>query len=169
MITLRKRFSDIGDRGRDVPPRPERSLASYADLLDREAHIADVPRDLLKGICWYASGWRQYDPSGRVLTTPVGDSVRHGCMQLSEEWHPDAFPIAKSDAQASIRYAATLLRWLYEQFGEWDRATVAFFGHDRRAELAARRVRRYAHTQPWSQREYAQADPSDSVGTALHA
>ena len=73
-------------------------------------------------------------------------------MQLNDVWHPDAFPAAMTDAQASIRYAANLLRWLHEQTGDWERATVAFFGHDRRAELAARRVRRFAESRPWASR-----------------
>lgn len=143
-----------GDRGRDAPPRGDASLSHYAHMLEREAHVADVPEDLLKAVCWYASGWRQFDPGGSVLATPTPTGVRYGCMQLSEEWHPDAFPTAKSDAQASVRYAAALLRWLYEQLGDWDRATVAFFGHDRQAEIAARRVRRYAQVGPWRVRTH---------------
>jgi len=149
---LMRRVRPQGDRGRDLPPPPTGSLAHYEGLLEREAHIADVPTDLLKALCWYASGWRQFEPSGRVLSTPTPDGMRYGCMQLSEEWHPDAFPSAKSDAQASVRYAAGLLNWLYEQLGDWHRATVAFFGHDRGAEIAARRVRKYAEIRPWDSR-----------------
>jgi len=150
---LLDRMRHHGDRGRDVEPRGEESLTHYASLLEREAHVADVPEDILKAICWYASGWRQFEPAGRVLATPTPGGVRYGCMQLSEEWHPDAFPFAKSEAQASVRYAASLLRWLYEQLGDWHRATVAFFGHDRQAEIAARRVRKYSETRPWASRE----------------
>ena len=77
----------------------------------------------------------------------------YGCMQLNDVWHPDAFPVAVSDAQANIRHAARLLRWLYEQTHDWRRATIAFFGHDRRAENAARRVGRYIAQRPWQQRQ----------------
>ena len=165
-LTIRRRFADTADRGRTAPLRSEQSLSQYANLLEREAHIADVPADLLKALCWYTSGWRQFEPSGSVLRTPMPTGDRFGCMQLCEEWHPDAFPAARSDAQASIRYAATLMAWLHEQLGDWDRATVAFFGHDRRAELAARRVRRYLHQQPWNRARPVEAMNEVSAGRA---
>jgi len=132
--------------------RSEQSLVHYDRLLETEAEIAEVPVDLLKAICWFASGWRQFEPNGRALSTPTPHGTTWGCMQLNDVWHPDAFPQAMTDAQASIQYAANLLRWLYEQTNDWDRATTAFFGHDRRAELAARRVNRYVTQCPWSQR-----------------
>lgn len=138
------------DRGRiDVEPRSEASLSHYDALLEREAHVAGVPIDLMKAICWFASGWRQFEPNGRVLATPTPQGTLYGCMQLNDVWHPDAFPLAMTDAQSSIKYAASLLVWLHEQLGDWQRATIAFFGHDRRAELAARRVARYRVSQPW--------------------
>ena len=132
--------------------RSEQSLVHYDRLHETEAEIAEVPVDLLKAICWFASGWRQFEPNGRALSTPTPHGTTWGCMQLNDVWHPDAFPAAMTDAQASIQYAANLLRWLYEQTTDWDRATTAFFGHDRRAELAARRVDRYASQRPWAQR-----------------
>ncbi len=139
------------DRGtRDASPRSEASLTHYATLLESEAQIAGVPVDLLQAICWFASGWRQFEPSGSALATPTPHGTLYGCMQLNDVWHPDAFPAAMTDAQGSIRYAAALLIWLNEQLGDWNRATIAFFGHDRRAELAARRVQRYRITQPWN-------------------
>ena len=54
-----------------------------------------------------------------------------------------------SDARANIRYAGNLLNWLHEQTGSWERATIAYFGHDARAENAARRVQRYRSERPW--------------------
>jgi hypothetical protein len=139
-------------RRADTSPRSEASLSHYDSVLAEEALVADVPADLLRAICWHASGWRQFEPGGRVLSTPAPQGTCYGCMQLNDVWHPDAFPAAMTDAQASIRYAASLLRWLHEQTTNWDRATVAFFGHDRRAELAARRVRRLRETRPWADR-----------------
>lgn len=133
-----------------VQPRSEASLARYDRMLAEEASVADVPADLLRAICWLASGWRQFEPGGRVLSTPSPQGTCFGCMQLNDVWHPDAFPSAMNDAQASIRYAAHLMRWLYEQTGSWDRATIAFFGHDRRAELSARRVQKFVSSRPWS-------------------
>lgn len=130
----------------------EATLAHYSTILDEEASRADVPADLLKAICWYASGWRQYEPNGKVLTTPVGNSTSYGCMQLNDLWHPDAFPAALADAQSNIAYAARLLRWLFDQTHDWQRATMAFFGHDRRAEVAERRIRRYRTQRPWEAR-----------------
>jgi len=154
--TLRRRFQHADDRAADAADRSDESLARYDRLLGEEAELCAVPSDLLRAICWYASGWRQYEPSGRTLATPDGASgtngTRWGCMQLSDHWHPDAFPAAMSDPRANVRYAANLLHWLQEQTGSWRRATVAFFGHDARAEHAARRVLRYRDARPWEAR-----------------
>lgn len=149
---LLDRWQVSDDRGGSAMGRSEVSLSHYDALLETEAMYADVPPDLLKAICWYASGWRQYEPGGRVLATPAAQGTSYGCMQLNDVWHPDAFPAALADAQASVRYAANLLRWLYEQTDDWHRAAIAFFGHDRRAELAARRVLKYQRQRPWRQR-----------------
>jgi hypothetical protein len=169
---LTRRFADTADRGRTpVSQQPdEASLAQYDRLLTDEAQVTDVPVDLLKAICWYASGWRQFEPGGRVLATPTPNGTTWGCMQLNDVWHPDAFPTAKQDAQGSIRYAATLLRWLYEQTGDWHRSTIAFFGHDRRAEVAARRVRAYTERRPWIERLPAPrpaAEPAQEPATEI--
>ncbi len=156
------------DRGRSgIEPRSEASLSHYDALLDSEAHVAGVPADLIKAICWFASGWRQFEPSGRVLATPTPHGTLYGCMQLNDVWHPDAFPLAMTDAQASIRYAASLLVWLHEQLGDWQRATVAFFGHDRRAELAARRVSRYRVTRPWERLGVSEHASPESTHEAI--
>ncbi len=86
-------------------------------------------------------------------------------MQLSDHWHPDAFPAAMSDPRANVRYAANLLHWLHEQTGSWQRATVAFFGHDARAENAARRVQRYRDERPWALRLVpTQPEPTSTMG-----
>ena len=162
-MSLRHRLTSLAfwaDDGQ-LPRRAvasEASLAEYEQLLMGEAYDADVPGDLLKAMCWHASGWRQYEPGGRVLSTPGRHGTSWGAMQLSEVWHPDAFPEARESARANIRYAARLLRWLYEQTGDWRRAAVMFFGHDRQAEAAARRVVRYSHTRPWQQHGSAVAD-----------
>lgn len=145
----------------------EVSLLHYERLLEREAEAASVPVDLLKAICWYASGWRHYEPSGRILTTPTPHGTSYGCMQLNDVWHPDAFPAALAEAQASVHYAAKLLRWLFEQTQDWQRATIAFFGHDRRAEAAARRVKKYASQQPWEDRSRARTDSLVERSTAV--
>lgn len=150
---LRSSVRPSVDRGeRHIPQRTEASLTHYETLLASEAEIAGVPVDLLQAICWFASGWRQFEPNGSVLATPTPHGTLYGCMQLNDVWHPDAFPAAMTDAQGSIRYAAALLVWLHEQLGDWNRATIAFFGHDRRAETAARRVQRFRISQPWNQR-----------------
>lgn len=146
---LLRRFQDDRDRASDAADASDESLARYDHLLAEEAELCAVPPDLLRAICWYASGWRQFEPNGRSLATPAEQGTRWGCMQLSDHWHPDAFPAATSDARANIRYAANLLHWLHEQTGSWRRATVAFFGHDARAELAGRRVHRYREERPW--------------------
>ena len=156
---LRRRFRDERDRGDDAETVTEASLAQYDRLLADEADAADVPADLLRAICWYASGWRHYEPSGRVLRTPTQHGTAHGCMQLDDHWHPDAVPHAIADAAASIRYAAQLLQWLHEQVGSWERATIAFFGHDSRAEATARRVQRYRAERPWIERLPAREEP----------
>ncbi|MCW2927970.1 MAG: hypothetical protein JWM86_1938 [Thermoleophilia bacterium] len=153
---LLRRFQDSADRASDAADVSDESLARYDHLLAEEAELCAVPADLLRAICWYASGWRQYEPGGRTLATPDGAGsdagTRWGCMQLSDHWHPDAFPAAMSDARANIRYAANLLHWLHEQTGSWRRASVAFFGHDARAEHAGRRVHRYREERPWAAR-----------------
>jgi hypothetical protein len=146
---LLRRFQDANDRAADAADSSDESLARYDRLLAEEAELCAVPADLLRAICWYASGWRQYEPSGRTLATPDVHGSRWGCMQLSDHWHPDAFPAAMSDPRANVRYAANLLHWLNEQTGSWRRATVAFFGHDARAENAGRRVHRYRDERPW--------------------
>jgi hypothetical protein len=149
---LLRRFQDQADRACDAADSSDESLLRYDALLADEAELCAVPADLLRAICWYASGWRQYEPSGRTLATPDATGTRWGCMQLSDHWHPDAFPAAMSDPRANIRYAANLLHWLHEQTGSWRRATVALFGHDARAENAARRVQRYRQDRPWASR-----------------
>lgn len=149
---LLRRFQDARDRARDAADSSDESLARYDQLLGEEAELCAVPADLLRAICWYASGWRQFEPSGRALATPDANGTRWGCMQLSDHWHPDAFPHATSDVRSNVRYAANLLHWLNEQTGSWQRATVAFFGHDARAEQAARRVQRYREERPWHAR-----------------
>jgi hypothetical protein len=149
---LLRRFQDTSDRAADAADSSDESLARYDRLLAEEAELCAVPADLLRAICWYASGWRQFEPSGRTLATPDASGTRWGCMQLSDHWHPDAFPAAMSDPRANIRYAANLLHWLHEQTGSWRRASVAFFGHDARAENAARRVNRYRDERPWALR-----------------
>ncbi|MCW2956818.1 MAG: lytic transglycosylase protein [Thermoleophilia bacterium] len=149
---LLRHFQDPADRAADAADVSDESLARYEHLLAEEAELCAVPADLLRAICWYASGWRQFEPGGRTLATPDAQGARWGCMQLSDHWHPDAFPAAMSDPRANIRYAGNLLNWLQEQTGSWERATVAFFGHDARAEHAARRVRRYRDDRPWLQR-----------------
>lgn len=160
--TITRRLGVPGDRGEEAAAQSDESLTRYEHMLETEASIAEVPVDLLKAICWFASGWRQFEPGGRPLVTPTPHGTAYGCMQLNDIWHPDAFPAAVSDAQANIRYAANLLRWIYEQTADWDRATVTFFGHDRRAELAARRVRGYRMHRPW-ERRLRPAAASDSV------
>ncbi|MCB0878956.1 MAG: hypothetical protein KDC46_08250 [Thermoleophilia bacterium] len=159
---LLRRFHDHADRAADAADSSDESLQRYDRLLAEEAELCAVPPDLLRAICWYASGWRQFEPSGRTLATPEQQGTRWGCMQLSDHWHPDAFPGAMSDARANVRYAGNLLNWLHEQTGSWRRATVAFFGHDARAEQAARRVQRYREDRPWLMRlpEPAQPDPA---------
>ncbi|MCW2925403.1 MAG: Soluble lytic murein transglycosylase [Thermoleophilia bacterium] len=149
---LLRRFADANDRAGDAADCSDESLARYDRLLAEEAELCAVPADLLRAICWYASGWRQYEPSGRTIATPDVHGTRWGCMQLSDHWHPDAFPAAMSDPRANIRYAANLLHWLHEQTGSWRRATVAFFGHDARAEHAGRRVHHYRSGRPWAMR-----------------
>lgn len=149
---LLRRFQDTSDRAADAADSSDESLARYDRLLGEEAELCAVPADLLRAICWYASGWRQFEPSGRTLATPDATGTRWGCMQLSDHWHPDAFPAATSDPRANVRYAANLLHWLQEQTGSWRRASVAFFGHDARAESAARRVQRYREERPWASR-----------------
>ncbi len=149
---LLRRFQDNADRAADAADSSDESLQRYDRLLAEEADLCAVPPDLLRAICWYASGWRQFEPSGRTLATPDAHGTRWGCMQLSDHWHPDAFPAATSDSRANIRYAGNLLNWLHEQTGSWQRATVAFFGHDARAEQAARRVQRYRELRPWLSR-----------------
>jgi hypothetical protein len=164
MNTLLRRFQDERDRAADAADSTDESLTRYDQLLAEEAELCAVPADLLRAICWYASGWRQYEPSGRVLATPTAHGTNWGCMQLSDNWHPDAFPAAMSDPRANVRYAANLLHWLNEQTGSWDRATVAFFGHDARAEHAARRVLRYRSERPWA----ARIGASDQVHDHVH-
>lgn len=150
LAPLLRRFQDTTDRAGDAAGSTDESLARYDRLLAEEAALCDVPADLLRAICWYASGWRQFEPSGRTLATPGTHGTSWGCMQLSDHWHPDAFPTAMSDPRANVRYAANLLHWLHEQTGSWRRATIAFFGHDARAEHAARRVQRYREQRPWA-------------------
>ena len=172
MQTLLRRFQDERDHSSDAADQSDESLARYDRLLAEEAELCAVPADLLRAICWYASGWRQYDPSGRVLSTPSASGTSWGCMQLSDHWHPDAFPQAMSDPGANMRYAANLLHWLNEQTGSWERATIAFFGHDARAEHAARRVQRYRSERPWAERlapshdDQLQAGEPVAVGAA---
>lgn len=167
---LLRRFQDTSDRAADAADSSDESLARYDRLLAEEAELCAVPPDLLRAICWYASGWRQFEPSGRTLATPDrsggASSTRWGCMQLSDHWHPDAFPAAMSDPRANVRYAANLLHWLQEQTGSWQRATVAFFGHDARAEHAARRVRRYRDDRPWLARLAPVATAADAPHVA---
>jgi hypothetical protein len=151
-VALLRRFQDAYDRAADAADCSDESLARYDRMLAEEAELCAVPPDLLRAICWYASGWRQFEPSGRTLATPDASGTRWGCMQLSDHWHPDAFPSAMVDPRANIRYAANLLHWLNEQTGSWRRATVAFFGHDARAEHAGRRVQRYREQCPWNVR-----------------
>jgi soluble lytic murein transglycosylase-like protein len=156
---LLRRFQDTTDRACDAADSSDESLQRYDRMLAEESELCAVPPDLLRAICWYASGWRQYEPSGRTLATPEAQGTRWGCMQLSDHWHPDAFPAAMSDPRANVRYAANLLNWLHEQTGSWRRASVAFFGHDARAEQAARRVHRYRELRPWLSRLPEQAEP----------
>lgn len=151
-LVRRLRDPSGSDRGLGAAAPTEASLARWNTLLGDEARTTDVPPDLLRALCWYASGWRHFDPAGRLLATPAPIGTSYGCMQLNDHWHPDAFPAAMHDPQASIRYAATLLGWLFEQTGDWQRATMAFFGHDSRAERAARRVARYRVVRPWQER-----------------
>lgn len=149
---LLRRFRDEADRASDAANSSDESLQRYEHMLAEEAELCAVPSDLLRAICWYTSGWRQFEPSGRTLSTPTQYGSRWGCMQLSDHWHPDAFPLAMNDPRANIRYAGNLLHWLHEQSGSWERATIAFFGHDARAENAARRVERYRQERPWTAR-----------------
>jgi hypothetical protein len=149
---LLRRMRDEHDRATDALANSDASLVRYDQLLADEAQLCAVPADLLRAICWYASGWRQFEPNGRALSTPTSNGAKWGCMQLSDHWHPDAFPNAMHDPRANVRYAGNLLHWLHEQTGSWERATIAFFGHDARAEHAARRVQRYREDRPWLHR-----------------
>jgi hypothetical protein len=164
---LLRRFQDERDRAADAADSSDESLARYDELLAEEAALCGVPADLLRALCWYASGWRQFEPSGRTLATPTEQGTRWGCMQLSDHWHPDAFPDAMSDARANVRYAANLLDWLHEQTGSWRRATIAFFGHDARAEHAGRRVAHYREARPWLARLTPDSTAHDA-GTTEH-
>lgn len=165
---ITRRLSSSDDRGPDAADQSTESLSRYERILDEEASIAEVPVDLLKAIAWFASGWRQFEPNGRPLITPSSMGNSYGCMQLNDVWHPDAFPSAVSDAQANIRYAASLLRWIYEQTGDWDRATITYYGHDRKAEVAARRTRTYRSQRPWEARlRPAPAADAGEVGQRL--
>jgi hypothetical protein len=165
---LLRRFQDVNDRASEAADSSDESLARYEHLLAEEAELCAVPADLLRAICWYASGWRQFEPSGRTLATPDATGTRWGCMQLSDHWHPDAFPAAMSDPRANVRYAANLLHWLNEQTGSWRRATVAFFGHDARAESAGRRVQRYREDRPWLSRLAPGTSPGDDALATSH-
>ncbi len=140
----------------------DHALRWYDTMLGEEAAQADVPRDLLKAVCWQASRWRHVDSDGRPLAGEAAHGTAWGCMQLNDVWFPDAFPQAREDARANIQHGATMLRWLYEQTGDWHRATIAFFGHDRRAERAARRVHSYRRLRPWQPLIQAESPQSAS-------
>jgi hypothetical protein len=60
-MTLRDRLTSLSWREADVadPDRSEASLDAYDEMLAQEAYESDVPGDLLKAVCWYASGVRR--------------------------------------------------------------------------------------------------------------
>ena len=165
IFTRKTRLRSLSDRSTLSQTNSEQSMTHYYDLLAVEADNSAVPRDLLRAICWYASGWRQNDITGSILSTPTRLVTNWGCMQLSDHWHPDAFPYAKENNQANIQYAAHLLYWLYQQTGSWRQATVAFFGHDSRAEAADKMVNIYRYKQPWMERITAQSNVVNEQAT----
>lgn len=66
-----------------------------------------------------------------------------GCFQLNHRWHADGFAYLRDmiEPESNARYAAQFLRWLQNEFGDWDAAVAAY--HSRNSTYTARYMARF--------------------------
>src|SRR5262249_45242860 len=75
-----------------------------------------------------------YDTKAQAVTAVRGMQARGirsidvGCMQVNLMHHPDAFPSLEAafEPQVNAAYAARFLHGLYEQSGDWTKATALY-------------------------------------------
>lgn len=68
-----------------------------------------------------------------------------GCFQINYKWHGHAFTSIEDmfDPLVNARYAASFLRKLYREHGDWNKAVGAY--HSRTHKHAKRYLKRYKH------------------------
>lgn len=93
--------------------------AQYLMALHSAEKRFDIPRDLLVRLAYQESRFRPDIISG-VTVSPAGAL---GIMQIIPRYHPGVNPLQPFEA---IIYAGQYLRRLYNRFGTWREALVAY-------------------------------------------
>ena len=78
-----------------------------------------IPPGVLKSMAGVESGFRE----DVVFCRTTGGAGEQGIMQITPRWHPTA---NACNPTAAIDYAASYLRKLYNRFGNWRMAVVAY-------------------------------------------
>jgi hypothetical protein len=93
-------------------------------------------------------------------------SIDVGCLQVNLLYHPDAFASLDQafDPEANARYAATLLRSLFQETGSWPHAAAAYHSHTPALGADYQRQVLQAWAEPLDGPGEASQDPASSPG-----
>jgi len=110
--------ADVVNYGGVYAGLPE-NAANYLPWIMEAELKNSMPAGLLAWLIWNESRYREDIIRGRVLGR-VGEV---GIAQLTPRWHPY---VQGTDPEDSIRYAGEFLRRMFERFGSWERAVIAY-------------------------------------------
>ena len=99
--------------------KPPAKAAPYLNAFSRAERKYALPKNLLARVAWQESRFRDDIISGKTKSS----AGAVGIMQIIPRWHPTVNPW---DPIASIDYAGSYLRSLFNQFGTWDKALAGY-------------------------------------------
>ena len=120
--------------------------------IEQAATRTKVPVEILKAVAWQETGWK-HTVHGAVVKNINRDksgqavSADWGIAQINDRAHPKAFPRAKADARFNLEYAGRLLRSLYNQVGDWNKAVERYNGIN---AAYPRAISHHVAVRPWS-------------------
>ena len=120
--------------------------------IERAAERAQVPPDLLKAVAWQESGWMHYSRAGvqrNANRNKAGSvvSTDWGIVQVNDRAHPRAFPRARVDPRYNLEFGGRLLRSLYQETGDWERAIERYNGINSAYPKA---IKHHRSVKPWT-------------------
>lgn len=102
-----------------VPWRMPKAGRVYEERLDDASLKFGLPKNLLARVAYQESRFRPEIIDGTISSS----AGAKGIMQIVPRWHPDVDPLNPDEA---IPYAAEYLKRLFNRFGSWSDALVAY-------------------------------------------